>query len=155
MHLCGNMQTERHKRQKGLRLSLLSVSMLCFLVGTLIYLLFRSTDMYMFVPLKASGTLGYIIALRESLPAINLPEWIIYSLPDGLWLLAYVLLIEVIWWAEDSPWKTAFQYSLPMMAIIAEFAQMSNLFPGTGDPMDITAYFIALIIFTILKNKLL
>lgn len=140
-------------KEKRLRFLYLVLSLSCFGVGSLVYLLFRTTDLYMFVPLKMSGIYEPLIALRKSLVNVILPDWIIYNLSDGLWLFAYMLLIESIWWLDSSHGKAVFLYSLPVFAVVVEVGQMLHCFPGTGDWLDITAYIIAIFLFIILKNQ--
>lgn len=64
-------------------------------IGFLIYLVFRSKSLFYFNIFRMLGLEPFILILREY--ASNHRElfstWVIYSLPDGLWLLSFGLSI--------------------------------------------------------------
>lgn len=130
----------------------LIVSLILFVCGGLLYILFRSTNMLMLEPLKAMGKMEVIERIRDLFP-ILLPNWCIYNLPDGLWLLSYMFLTEWIWKGEHLFIKKCFLYGLPILTIIAEIGQIVAVIPGTGDIFDIIAYFISIILFNLLFKK--
>lgn len=70
-----------------------------FLTGGFIYLLYRSLTLRMFSWLKTLGLYQMVLSWRESLGLCHLPNWVIYSLPDGLWMGAYLLLMYMLLWA--------------------------------------------------------
>lgn len=131
----------------------LSMSLVSFLTGAVAYLLFRTTDLYMFSAIKPLPIYGRLEALRRSCSGFTMPDWVVYNLPDGLWLFAYLLLTEAIWLNDAGRVKSLFLCLMPVLAIATEFLQMWNLSFGTGDVWDVVAYGIATILFLIIKHK--
>ena len=122
-----------------------------FLVGSGIYLCLRSADLQMF-QLFPNGELPYWARrIRVYAESLNVPEWVRFSLPDGLWLLAYLLLIDGIWGGQYSPTSLFFLAVLPIAIMTAEFLQMIHVIPGVGDWMDMLCYLMGIILFIIIK----
>lgn len=63
-------------------------------MGGCLYLLYRSDSLVMFRWCQSLGVYDFIVSLR---PQAHYDNWLVYSLPDGLWMLAYVLLMGAIW----------------------------------------------------------
>ena len=82
-----------------------------------------------------------------------MPDWVVYNVPAGLWLFAYLLLIEAIGLNDTGRIKSLFLCALPALAVATEFLQMWNPSFGTGDMWDVAAYGIATILFLIIKHK--
>lgn len=141
---------KRLKMRKELIFPLISIT--SFLIGGCIYMTMRDTSLLMFSWLFGEQLPNWLITIRESICVQSLPQWAYYSMPDGLWLLSYLLLIEYIWREDNSILKNLFLYSLPILAIINEIAQWFQLTNGTGDWNDIVCYLSSLSIFIICKN---
>lgn len=79
-----------------------------------------------------------------------LPECLIYSLPDALWMLSLSTLIHTIW--KDESTKSLLIWSLltPIIAFSWEMAQGLKLIKGTFDWIDILFY--GLVTITIIFN---
>jgi len=114
------------------------------LVGGLIYLAFRDTSLLMF---RWAGWLGVdraIDAMRVvTLPhRPGIPEWILFSVPDGVWVFACTAFFARLW--HDGHWAyRAFWIGLgPVLAIGGELGQLSfiGLVPGTFDMADMVFY---------------
>lgn len=128
------------------------VSGICsFLIGSGIYLCFRSTDLQMFQLFPNSELPFWARRLRTYSETLNVPEWVRFSLPDGLWLLAYLLIIDCIWGGQRSPTSLFFLAILPIAIIIVELLQMIHLISGVGDWMDILFYFLSIVLFLTIK----
>jgi hypothetical protein len=70
----------------------------------------------------------------------KIPEWILFSLPDGLWIFSYVSLMLFIWQNSVSI-KNIFWISIiPILAIGSEIGQLFGLVPGTFDFADLLLY---------------
>ncbi len=82
--------------------------------------------------------MDWVNALRNSV-TFTLPDWVLYSLPDGLWIYSYILVIGAIrnFNIRES---TLAIFCLPTVAIISEFLQLPGIIPGTFDSSDILAY---------------
>ena len=124
-------------KQKLLYGHILSLS-----TGGLIYILFRSSTLKMFGWFTSLGMTDIINSARNlSLSySSDLPNWIKFSLPDGLWIFSYVCLLLLIW--SDNGIKKSIHWVLiiPIIAIFSEVGQLSNIVPGTFDPIDLVFY---------------
>ena len=60
------------------------------LIGVLIYLLYRSKNLYYYNLIHFLNINGYVLLARETAILYRklFPTWVIYSLPDGLWLFS-------------------------------------------------------------------
>lgn len=101
------------------------------------------------------GLLDDVRALRSAhwLPPIEtVPEWVVYSLPDGMWLLSYMFAMEFIWNNDGKHIRLFFVWAMPVAIIAHEFCQLMGLASGTWDILDLTSYSIAIIIYLLTKN---
>lgn len=113
-------------------------------MGGMIYVLFRPQHLLMFDWIETIGLTDGINTMRER-GNILFPEWIIYSLPDGLWIFSYSLCIGSIWEFEIKKCIPAL-LMLPAISVFDEILQSLNMVPGTFDLMDIFAYSISSLI---------
>lgn len=144
-----------HSRQPNLlngRVTSMLAGLMLFFIGSGIYASLRSTDLYMF-SLWPSNTLpSWLYSWREMLAGLSVPEWFRYSLPDGLWLLAYMLLIDSIWGEERGLLRNIFLWSMPVIAIASEGLQAKHIIFGSGDWADVLFYILATIAFITIKQ---
>ncbi len=138
------------KRKTYILLSALLIS-----IGELVYILYRPLTLYMFKPLEQMGLLDDVRTLRSAhwLPPIEtVPEWVVYSLPDGMWLLSYMFAMEFIWNNDSKHIRLFFVWTMPVAIIAHEFCQLMGLASGTWDILDLTSYSIAIIIYLLTKK---
>lgn len=138
------------KRKTYILLSALLIS-----IGELVYILYRPLTLCMFKPLEQMGLLDDVRALRSAhwLPPIEtVPEWVVYSLPDGMWLLSYMFAMEFIWNNDSKHIRLFFIWAMPVAIIAHEFCQLMGLASGTWDILDLTSYSIAIIIYLLTKK---
>lgn len=119
------------------------VSIVMFLSACLIYVCNRSFDMVIYQWLDIDVYNDFFSLFREN--AIDLPEWMLYNLPDALWLFSYMLFVDAVW--GNNNLKYGFVISMFIFALAMECAQMVNFCPGTGDFFDILSYIIAVIVY--------
>lgn len=126
------------------------LSLFLFFIGGMIYLMFRSESLVMFHWFEALHVKEYVVSLHMS---YILPQWIVYSLPDGLWLCSYVLIVSVIW---DFELRQGYPYifSLPFVAIVSELAQAIGWMRGTFDWLDLLCYVLGLLLGCIIVKYL-
>jgi len=112
------------------------------LIGGLIYVLFRALSLLMFSWYKSIGLGEILNGLRKStIPfAENIPEWILFSLPDGLWIFSYVSLMLLIWQNSISKKNISWILITPILAISSELGQLFGLITGTFDLIDLLLY---------------
>lgn len=125
------------------------ISIIFLFIGGLIYLGWRSGNLVMFQLLRKWGMLDLLTSIRDMGTRYSLFEWIKYSIPDGLWLLSYMFIIDAIWHNNKHILYYVFLWSLPIIAIMSEILQYTEIVPGTFDIVDLSCYLIAIIIFII------
>ena len=103
----------------------------------------------MFLPVKACGGLSSLNEIRFAFAGCHLPDWFLYSLPDGLWLYAYMLIVRCLWYNDNSVIKVLFLSVLPVFAITIEVLQFLSLYFGTGDIIDIVFYLVFILLYVI------
>ena len=84
------------------------------------------------------------------------PKWVIYSLPDGLWMFSGTSLILNVWGNSINKQSIFWILMIPFIAILFEFLQLIHLMRGTFDIIDIVIYLIgfgvSILIFSSKKN---
>ena len=129
------------------------------LSGGLIYVLFRQDSLKMFSWFESVNLSNSISEMRLfTLPlSIYLPDWFLYSLPDGLWLFSYVSFLLVVWRNIISKYNIHWVLLVPLIAIFSELGQLIKFIPGTFDVVDLCSYFLGavlpILIFANLKTN--
>jgi hypothetical protein len=138
---------------------LVIISAVALLAGGMLYILFRPSEIVFFSWIRAIGFDNWLNLVRNSsLPlSPELPEWIVYSLPNGLWAFAYALLITIIWSGSKSWIRYLWMASIPLLVLGYEILQYSNIITGTFCIQDvalgITGLTIGIIIGTRIKHN--
>jgi len=105
-------------------------------IGTCIYIGWRSTDLLVFQWIEYCGLQSLIIR-----PIISLPEWLLYSLPDGCWVYAITSWMILIWGRY-----TVWTWIGIILAVGTEYGQLLRLVPGSYQTLDIIYYISAFIL---------
>lgn len=134
-----------------LRITKMCISLSCLTIGGLIYLGFRTETLLMFTWSKWIGMTSFVQSWRTICSNTTLPEWVIFSLPDGLWSFAYILFMDAIWMDYKNPRFIMYASILPTIAIILEFFQLFGLLSGTFDLIDLLCYLSSILFFIIIK----
>ena len=71
--------------------------LLPLLTGSFIYILFRVETLKMFSWFIKLGIQEEIELLRITFSFIRLPYWILFVLPDGLWLFSFISFQQLVW----------------------------------------------------------
>jgi hypothetical protein len=124
----------------------LSVSGLLLLVGGLIYIYLRPAEarFIQWFPRIMSGK-----GLAEhsdlfSLVSGKFASKFIFSLPSGLWAMAYAAIIFRTWYGQSSPARFVWYFSIPVLAFGVEIFQLLGILPGTFCPWDLIAGLVGL-----------
>ena len=134
------MVTERS--HNGYRILTIFIAFLCVFLCGMMYITFRPDTLKMFHWLKLFGLLDYLVDLQHN-PA-RVPFWMLYNLPDGVWLFAYSILIGCIWnFKVRDCWM--FILVMPFICIPHEFLQGLGIMHGTYDANDVLAYVLAIV----------
>jgi hypothetical protein len=119
------------------RTSNIAASLLLLVIGSAIYVVWRSHSLLMFQWFDAAGIGPLIERIRFQFHFVQVPGWIRYSLPDGLWACSGVFLFSAIWAGSRSPVRYFWICLAPCLAIGGELAQSMHLIPGTFDFVDL------------------
>ena len=114
----------------------------------MIYLGYRSQSLLMFRWGEKLGLSSILDSWRNWCSLYPMPTWIINALPDGLWLLSYMLLMDLIWRGYSNQYQK-WLYVLPIIAIISELSQLWISHIGTYDIVDVGCYLGAILLFEI------
>ena len=78
--------------------------------------------------------------IRDYFSNIELPNWIIYNLPDFLWVFSFTSLLFIIWNKKIEK-ENVFYILFPMgIGVLSEFGQLFSIINGTFDKVDIIFY---------------
>jgi hypothetical protein len=118
----------------GIRFNRLNL-LLCsaaLLLGGIIYILFHASEPAFFRWIPGPGLASWFSFARQSSVSFSqsLPEWIVFSLPNGLWAFAYSLLITGIWAGNKSWLRIFWMASIPVLVLGFELLQLTGTIPG-------------------------
>ena len=125
------------------------------LTGGLIYILFRADNLLMFRWFDKLGASDFISVCRQhTIGQFSLPTWLIYSLPDALWVFSFTSLMLSIWRDKFSVQSIFWILVAPTIGLLSEIGQAVHLVRGTFDFSDLTLILIAssLPFYSLLKN---
>jgi hypothetical protein len=114
--------------------------------GGLVYVCWRDPNLLMFKWFRALGLEGSIQSLRLGTDSLQtaLPHWLVYSLPDGLWVYALTALMILLWRGTGSLPLKMFWLSLGLLlGAGSELAQLAGVLPGAFDKADLLICLIA------------
>ena len=127
------------------------LGVLCLVCGCAIYLLFRVKSITIYQWCKELGISHNIDCLRDSVLVWDIPAIVRYSIPDGLYCAAYILLMDAIWSNDKRIIKYYAIFIIPSLAITTELLQYLGLFKGTYDPLDLISYLIPITLYGLHK----
>lgn len=110
-----------------------------FSSGIVLYLLGRSI---------ATLQVNTVLKLNYAPPPLNLLEWLIFNVPDGLWLYSFLMWLILIWQHEKGIQPFIWYSFLILGAIGSELLQKLSVIQGTYDSKDIYAYFLTILLCT-------
>lgn len=124
-------------------------ALICLIMGCCIYCMCRSHILFM----DWMGISGTIPILHTPISI-----WCVYSLPDGLWYMSLLLLIDLLCQVYSNLSNQKITPNIMMsfaviLPFIIEIAQKRHIIYGIYDIVDIYTYLITLIIFLLLCGK--
>lgn len=134
----------RRKTSVTKKTSLIALSIMFILIGGFIYLFFRPHTLKMFVWLRIINC-EQIFQLKDYNQDLKFIEFLIFSLPNGLWILSFLIIIGLIW-EKYHIFFIIYSSFFTGISILFEFLQKVEFIPGTFDIADI----LVLLIFHIL-----
>lgn len=99
----------------------------------------------------ALGFANMIDSLRYAVQNWDITEWVRYSLPDGLYCAAYILIIDAVWHNDDRIIKFFIISIVPVITIVSEVLQYFELVKGTFDIYDLICYSLPTFIYVTYK----
>ena len=99
----------------------------------------------MFKWVESLGLSEYIDRLRDMVSNITLNHITLYSLPDGLWLASYIIVVNTVVSKSNRHNLLFWSLLLPFIAITFEFLQIPRIIPGVFDVFDLICYTIPLL----------
>lgn len=116
------------------------------IIGGLTYILFRADSLRMFKWLDFIRIGTNINIVRNSIGHSNLPAWIIFSLPDALWVFSFTSFMLIIWKGSFSLHSFLWILIAPIIGLLSEIGQAFHFVRGTFDITDFTLILIASIL---------
>lgn len=126
------------------------------ILGGSIYLFFRPKNLLMFNFFKEIG-IPPLINLDVILPVdlkSRIPEWVIYSLPNSLWLYSMLSFLFSVW-KENKQKLIKYLLGSFMTCILIEVSQKIHWIPGTFCITDILFVTLSLIVFVFFHPTLI
>ncbi len=101
----------------------------------------------MFSWAERSGLGGVISFLRSlAIADVELADWVLYSLPDALWLFAFCLFFIWVWQGQQGKLASAWRLFPAVVALVWECGQLTPFVSGTFDPIDLFFYLLAAVL---------
>lgn len=129
--------------------------LMCLFCGTLIYATTRSESIYLNQFLVQVAGRDILSSLQSVVENSRIPRWIIYSLPDALWMWTLTILVLLIWDFKLHRKSILWVAGAVLAGILLEVLQGFNIGYGTFDVTDLVLILIAAFIpvsFIILKQ---
>lgn len=128
---------------------------LTILLGGFIYVSFRVESLRMFSWFNSISLYKVITATRNYTLNYDflIPDWVKFSLPDGLWLFSFISLILITWKNEINSSNLFWLIGLPIIALLSEIGQSISIVQGTFDWIDIAMYLIGFMLPFIINKK--
>lgn len=123
------------------------LSIILVSIGGCIYLMQRTTGILMFRIIDFLGLTDAVAGLRDSIQ--QMPEFIVFNLPGGLWSASYVLLSDAVFAGQSKMMRLAWGSLIPMIGLVSELLQAVALCPGTADWLDAVCYGVPYILYAV------
>lgn len=124
-----------------------AIALIPVLFGGLIYLLYRPKSIFLFEILNKMGGSTTIDIVRNKVEQIHLPDFVVYSLPAGLWTVSYLMAMYLCTKQLNKKMRLSLALPLPISAVVLEFMQQFGLCPGIFDICDLVCYLIPIVMF--------
>lgn len=111
------------------------------IAGAAIYVLWRAPSLLVFRWLDLVGADQFAhLARGAASPARPLlPSWVLFTLPDALWVYALTACLSRIWRGSRGASRVAWLSVGPVLGVGSELGQLAGVVPGTFDVVDLCA----------------
>ena len=128
------------------------IGVAALIIGGLIYIRYRNESLLMFGWFQGLGLTEYIEDFRSNAEMPNVYGWVKYNIPAGLWLFAYMFVIDSIWGKDKNNVYLFFLYVLPLLSLVSELMQYAGMLPGTFDFMDLLSYVSSIFLYMLINK---
>lgn len=106
------------------------------------YVLWRSPSLLLFSWIEHLGITAYVRPVRTWAAALrfSIPEWIVMSLPGGLWNYSVVSFTGWVWSDEVGAERRFWLLTASALGPMSEIGQGIGLVPGNFDAVDLIVY---------------
>lgn len=132
------------------------LSISSIILGVAIYSFFRKPPLLLTKLYKALYLESTISSIQDYFAQTSLPEWVLYGLPDLLWMFSFTLVILLIWGFKANLHSILWIGIVLIIGLLYEILQFPNIVPGVFDVMDllyITTGALMALFFTIKSDK--
>lgn len=141
------------KQSKSINNCMLFVLAILLLVaGGSLYLAFRSISLRMFAWCDTLGLMGIVNEIRSMCEGIHPGHFVLYNLPDLLWIVSYLLFVNAIIPKADHKTYLFWVILMPALAICHELMQLTGMAIGSFDFIDVLCYLTPTIINILITN---
>ncbi len=119
--------TSSFDKDMFIRIAEAAIGLVALTIGGLIYIRYRSESLLMFDWFHNLGLSDSIEDFRSNSEMPNVYDWVKYNLTAGLWLFAYMFVIDAVWGKDKNRVSMYFLYVLPLLAVASEFMQFVGL----------------------------
>ena len=113
------------------------ISLISLLLGSFIYLIFRPMSLLMFEWVEYLGLTKNLLSIRLLLNDTDPGNFVIYNLPNGLWVLSITILLFKIWGDTKKKYFKMYMSFLFILVVLPETLQFFKLLEGTFDVFDL------------------
>jgi len=101
--------------------------------GGLIYLFWRSGPIKFFAWFEDLGLSNLLLSIRQHsyTPPSFVPNFVVYSLPNGLWAFSFAFIVTLLWCNHKSPLKFLWLATIPVVGLGYEILQALEVISGT------------------------
>ena len=123
--------------------------------GGLIYLLWRPGPIKFFAWFEDIGLGNLLLSIRQySLkPPSIMPNFVVYSLPNGLWAFSFAFIVTLLWCNHKSPLKFLWLATIPVVGLGYETLQAVEVISGTFCFVDLSLCIAGVLTGTLLALK--
>jgi len=113
------------------------MSLISLLLGFFIYLIFRPMSLLMFEWVEYFGLTEGLLSIRFLFNDLDPGNFVIYNLPNGLWVLSITILLFKIWGDTKAVYFKMYTSFLFILVVLPETLQFFKLIEGTFDVFDL------------------
>lgn len=125
----------------------ITLALLLLAAGGMIYMLYGNEQLLGFRVADALGISTIVDAMREAARQTTPPEFVRYSLPDGLWSASYVLFADCFTRGESLKKRLATAALIPALGVASELMQLAGMLQGVYDTLDLISYIIPYLLY--------